>query len=169
MGDFMANHTIEHLQSLVLIGIFLNNRDRADAAWSLLGATIKMAQNMGLSRLGSEGEATPDSPAPNWKAPWQSLIKRETGRRLWWNLVFLDWSLAPSYNYASSIQPDQIKTALPANVNDEDVVEGQPLIAKPLSERTGMSYHLARLRFAEISQRQIWQANASPHPPYSFM
>lgn len=32
-----------------------------------------------------------------------------------------------------------------------------------------MSYHLARLRFAEISQRQIWQANASPHPPYTFI
>src|SRR4051794_40009195 len=32
-----------------------------------------------------------------------------------------------------------------------------------------MSYHLSRIRFAEISQRQIWQANASPHPPYSFI
>ena len=62
-----------------------------------------------------------------------------------------------------------VKTALPANVNDEDIVEGQPLRPRPLSERTELSYHLSRLRFAEISQRQIWQANASPHPPYSFM
>ena len=62
-----------------------------------------------------------------------------------------------------------VKTALPANVNDEDLVEGQPLRPRPLSERTELSYHLSRLRFAEISQRQIWQANASPHPPYSFM
>jgi hypothetical protein len=54
-------------------------------------------------------------------------------------------------------------------VNDEDIVEGRPIEPKPLSTRTDMSYHLARLRFAEISQRQIWQANASPHPPYSFM
>lgn len=62
-----------------------------------------------------------------------------------------------------------VKTALPANVNDDQIVEGEPLRPRPLSERTSMSYHLARLRFAEISQRQIWQANASPHPPYSFM
>lgn len=54
-------------------------------------------------------------------------------------------------------------------VNDEDIIEGRPIDPKPLSVRTDMSYHLARLRFAEISQRQIWQANASPHPPYSFM
>jgi hypothetical protein len=62
-----------------------------------------------------------------------------------------------------------VKTALPANINDEDLVEGQPLRPRPLSERTSLSYQLSRLRFAEISQRQIWQANASPHPPYSFM
>lgn len=42
MGDFMAVHTIEHLQTITLVGLFLNNRDRADAAWSLLGAAIKV-------------------------------------------------------------------------------------------------------------------------------
>jgi hypothetical protein len=62
-----------------------------------------------------------------------------------------------------------VKTALPANVNDVDLVDGQPLRPRPLTERTELSYQLSRLRFAEISQRQIWQANASPHPPYSFM
>jgi hypothetical protein len=38
----MAVHTIEHLQTITLMGIFLNTRDRADAAWSLLGAAIKV-------------------------------------------------------------------------------------------------------------------------------
>lgn len=168
MSDFMAVHTLEHLQCIVVMGVFLNNRDRADAAWSLLGAAIKMAQGMGLSRLGAEADPSSRDP-PKWRTPWESVVKREVGRRLWWNLVFLDWSLAPSYNFSSSIQPDQIKTALPANVNDEDISDSHPLEPKPLSVRTDMSYHLARLRFAEISQRQIWQANASPHPPYSFI
>ncbi|KAJ9094899.1 hypothetical protein QFC19_007755 [Naganishia cerealis] len=168
MSDFMAVHTLEHLQCIVVMGVFLNNRDRADAAWSLLGAAIKMAQGMGLSRLGAEADPSSRDP-PKWRTPWESVVKREVGRRLWWNLVFLDWSLAPSYNFSSSIQPDQIKTALPANVNDEDISDLHPLEPKPLSVRTDMSYHLARLRFAEISQRQIWQANASPHPPYSFI
>jgi hypothetical protein len=88
---------------------------------------------MGLSRLGAEADPKARDP-PKWRTPWESVIKREVGRRLWWNvrvfllrkaawthtfafqLVFLDWSLAPSYNFSSSIQPDQIKTALPANV-----------------------------------------------------
>lgn len=119
-----------------------------------------------------------------WKGRWESLIQREIGRRIWWNLVFLDWSLAPSYNYASSIQPDQsesaptsckhyanmsVKTALPANIEDEDLIDGQPLRAQPLNVRTRMSFQLAKLKFAEISQRQIWQANNNNHPPYSFI
>jgi hypothetical protein len=32
-----------------------------------------------------------------------------------------------------------------------------------------MSFQLAKLKFAEISQRQIWQANNNNHPPYSFI
>jgi hypothetical protein len=58
---------------------------------------------------------------------------------------------------------------LPPQLDDEDIVDGQPIRSKPISTRTSMSYHLSRIRFAEISQRQIWQANASPHPPYSFI
>jgi hypothetical protein len=138
-----------------------------------------MAQGMGLSRLGGEGATN-----AKWSGQWASLTQREVGRRLWWNLVFLDWNIAPSYHYSSSIQPNQsksvwytrtmlmfsiVKTALPANVEDEDIHDDQPLVPKPITQRTGMSYHLARLRFAEISQRQIYQANSSPHPPYSFM
>lgn len=32
-----------------------------------------------------------------------------------------------------------------------------------------MSFQLARFKFAEISHRQIWQANNNNHPPYSFV
>lgn len=168
-ADFLDNHTMESLQCILLLGVFLNNRDRADAAWALLGAAIKMAQGLGLSRLGAEQQSVDGKPLPMWIGRWESLIQREVGRRIWWNLVFLDWSLAPSYNFSCSIQPDQIKTALPANIEDEDIIDGQPLKPQPLSVRTGMSFQLARLRFAEISQRQIWQANNNNHPPYSFV
>lgn len=42
-ADFVANHTMEHLQSLILLGVFMNNRDRSEAAWALLGAAIKVS------------------------------------------------------------------------------------------------------------------------------
>ncbi|OCF33762.1 nuclear protein [Kwoniella heveanensis CBS 569] len=168
-ADFVGSHTMEALQCIILLGVFMNNRDRADAAWALLGAAIKMAQGLGLSRLGAEQQVVDGKPLPMWTGRWESLIQREVGRRIWWNLVFLDWSLAPSYNFSCSIQPDQIKTALPSNIEDEDIIDGQPFRPQPLQVRTGMSFQLARLKFAEISQRQIWQANNNHHPPYSFI
>lgn len=168
-SDFIANHTLENLQATILMSVLMNNRDRADAAWALLGAAIKMAQGLGLSRLGAEQQSVDGRPLPMWKGRWESLIQREVGRRIWWNLVFLDWSLAPSYNFACSIHPDQIKCALPANIEDEDLVDGQPIRPQPESVRTRMSFQLAKLKFAEISQRQIWQANNNNHPPYSFI
>jgi hypothetical protein len=48
-----------------------------------------MAQGMGLSRLGGEPDVKPGKEPPKWKAPWESLIKREVGRRLWWNVSLL--------------------------------------------------------------------------------
>lgn len=66
-----------------------------------------MAQGLGLSRLGAEQQAIDGKPLPMWIGRWSSLIQREVGRRVWWNLVFLDWALAPSYNFSSAIQPDQ--------------------------------------------------------------
>ena len=48
-SDFMAIHTIEHLQTMTLMGIFLNTRDRADAAWSMLGAAIKVCGSRGAA------------------------------------------------------------------------------------------------------------------------
>nr|XP_018265162.1 nuclear protein [Kwoniella dejecticola CBS 10117]OBR87320.1 nuclear protein [Kwoniella dejecticola CBS 10117] len=168
-ADFVGSHTMEALQCIILLGVFMNNRDRADAAWALLGAAIKMAQGLGLSRLGAEQQAVDGKPLPMWTGRWESLIQREVGRRIWWNLVFLDWQLAPSYNFSCSIQPDQIKTALPANIEDEDIIDERPFKPQPISVRTGMSFQLARLKFAEITQRQIWQANNNHHPPYSFI
>lgn len=56
-ADFVGSHQLEHLQSLILLSVFLvslgvsqakleltlqNNRDRGEASWALLGAAIKV-------------------------------------------------------------------------------------------------------------------------------
>jgi hypothetical protein len=60
-----------------------------------------------------------------------------------------------------------VKTALPANIDDEDLDDSRPLHPQPLSKRTKMSYQLARLKFIEFTYRQIWQANNKAMLPYS--
>ncbi|ORX35880.1 fungal-specific transcription factor domain-domain-containing protein [Kockovaella imperatae] len=169
-ADFIACHSTESIQSVILLMVYMKNRDRSDAAWAMLGAIIKMAQGLGLSRLGSEPEVVDGKPTAQWVGRWKSLIEREVGRRIWWNLVWLDWSLAPSYNYACCIHPEQIKTAMPGNIEDDDLVDGQPFRPQPVNVYTRMSFQLARLKFAEIGHRQIWAANNSPiESPYPFI
>ena len=123
-ADFIACHSTESIQCIILLMVYMvgaqptpstdiqKNRDRSDAAWAMLGAIVKvrarppafadwqMAQGLGLSRLGSEPPAIEGKPAAQWVGRWKSLIEREVGRRIWWNLVWLDWALAPSYNFA---------------------------------------------------------------------
>lgn len=116
-SDFLTNHSLECLQIIILSGVYLNNQDRADAHWGILGAGIKIAHMMGINRLGAEETDVKPGQRPRvWRGRWESVIAREVGRRCWWQLVFLDWSLAPSYGYACSIHPNQMDTAFPANV-----------------------------------------------------
>lgn len=61
-----------------------------------------MAQNLGMSRLGSEQQSQDGKPLATWAGRWESLIQREVGRRIWWNLVNLEWALAPSYSFCTA-------------------------------------------------------------------
>ncbi|PVI06410.1 hypothetical protein DM02DRAFT_609983 [Periconia macrospinosa] len=51
--------------------------------------------------------------------------------------------------------PRQMMTNKPLNVDDEDVVDDMPRIAKPLSQPTSMSYFLLRIRLNEIARNLV--------------
>ncbi|KIK53870.1 hypothetical protein GYMLUDRAFT_49165 [Collybiopsis luxurians FD-317 M1] len=155
VSDFMGNHSLEALQCLILMGVYQQNLDEADSHWALLGSAIKMAQNLGISRLGSESENR------TYSGIWKSVVKREIARRIWWSLIFNDWSHAAAHNGAYSVHPSQNHTGFPANVNDVDLVEGFPLKERPLTEYTEMTLSLTRFRFVEI-YREIVDNMQSP-------
>ena len=82
-----------------------------------------------------------------------SAFKREMGRRVWWSLTYLDWSMAPSYNYAYSIHPDQIHTAFPANVDDEDLEDGKPVVNRSMEVASTMTFQIVRIQLGELVRR----------------
>ncbi|KAJ4480155.1 fungal-specific transcription factor domain-containing protein [Lentinula aciculospora] len=155
VSDFIGNHSLEALQCLILMGVYQQNLDEADSHWALLGSAIKMAQNLGISRLGSESENR------TYKGIWTSVIKREVARRIWWSLIFNDWSHAAAHNGAYSIHPSQNHTGFPANVNDADLVDGLPLQERPTMQYTEMTLSLTRFRFVGI-YREIVDNMQSP-------
>lgn len=81
MCDFLGAHSLEHLQCIVLMGVYQYNVGMADSHWALLGSAIKIAQNIGLSRLGNESQKIA------WPEAWRDPLRREIGRRVWWHLV----------------------------------------------------------------------------------
>ncbi|KAL0062845.1 hypothetical protein AAF712_010301 [Marasmius tenuissimus] len=166
IDNYESNHTLESVQCLILMGVYQQNLDDADSQWALLGSAIKIAQNLGLSRLGSENENR------TFADPWRSIIRRETARRVWWNLVFNDWSHAAAHNGAYSIHPSQNFTGLPANVNDTDLIDGRE-IPVDNNQYTQMTFSLTRFRFVEIYREIVDNSNLNamlsmyPHSGYS--
>ncbi|KAJ6601447.1 fungal-specific transcription factor domain-containing protein [Mycena vulgaris] len=146
--EFIGSHSLEHLQCIILMSLYQQNLDESDVHWAMMGTAIKIAQNLGISRLGSEGEPR------QYSASWRSVVKREVARRIWWLLIWADWSNAAAHNGTYSIHPSQNHTGFPANINDADLADGRPFTPQPPNTYTEMTFSLCRLRFVEL-YRQI--------------
>ncbi|KAF9444653.1 hypothetical protein P691DRAFT_736145 [Macrolepiota fuliginosa MF-IS2] len=153
--NFIGCHTLEHLQTIVLMSVYQQNHDESDSQWALTGAAIKIAQNLGMSRLGNE------TGTRQYPPEWRSSIRREVGRRIWWCLVSHDWSHALAHQGTYSIHPSQNHTSLPANIDDNDLVEADVVQSKPLNVHTEMSSFLCRLRFVDIYRQMVDEINSS--------
>jgi hypothetical protein len=89
---FMSRHSFEFLQAISLMTIYgFAMEDGGDGTWTLCGTAIKIAQNLGLNRLEAEG------PGKDWGEKWNSRLKREMARRVWWTFVSLDWAHAMAH------------------------------------------------------------------------
>jgi hypothetical protein len=142
-SDFIGTHQLEHLQAVVLISVYAYNVDeQADAAFALVGASIKIAQNLSLNRLDDkrfmEKESAKNRLASGGRDTGEpSHLQTELSKRVWWYLIWLDWSHALSHGGSYAIHPTHNTTNLPSNVNDEDLdTKDKVLIAKPLEEYT---------------------------------
>ncbi|KAK4057475.1 hypothetical protein OIO90_001544 [Microbotryomycetes sp. JL221] len=166
-SDWMTNHSLESLQCIVLMGVYQFNIDeQSDAAWSILGTAIKVAQNIGLHRLGAETEARKQL----WPEAWKSFAKREMGRRVWWALVMLDWSHAIAHGGAYTAHPSQMHTAPPSNVNDDDMpVDSPDFKTHPLDRYTESSFSIYKIRFTILYRELIDHLISHSPAQYSFV
>lgn len=163
-SDFIGSHQLEHLQAVVLMSVYAYNVDeQADAAYALVGASIKIAQNLALNRLDDvrflEKERQKNKSGGASAQQQQSPLERELGKRVWWYLVWLDWSHALSHGGCYAIHPNHNRTNLPANINDEDLTASatstNAVIPKPLEEYTSMSFTIWKLRFLDVYRQTI--------------
>ncbi|GAA5911044.1 hypothetical protein JCM8208_003967 [Rhodotorula glutinis] len=132
LSEFMTRHTFESLQTICILTLCANNFGASSHLVSLLHMGLHIAQARGLHVLGAEEEG---------KIPSPGLRKRELGRTVWGALE-LGIALSPAQQQPYSLILPQGFSAPQANLDEEDLLEGQPFQPRPLDCTTSQSVHI---------------------------
>ncbi|KAF5597533.1 zinc finger transcription factor YRR1 [Fusarium pseudocircinatum] len=139
---------LELAQGLIIVSfVLLNLEGVSSRARNCFFNSITICRELGLHRLDH-----PHNP-PSVQIPQLSPLKMETARRVWWYLIGTDAMISRfpgPHEGTYLINPRQMNVRKPLNADDEDLVEGQELVGKPMNCSTNMSYFLQRVRLAEV-------------------
>ncbi|PWY74303.1 hypothetical protein BO70DRAFT_341121 [Aspergillus heteromorphus CBS 117.55] len=109
-ADFTAIHSSYAVQAIATLTMSAHLLGFSNSLSVLLAAATRIAQGLGVHRLGPERE---DTATP-------SLIDREIGRRAWCQLCIQDWFSIP-FSESYLIPRGCVNTARPRNCHDEDM------------------------------------------------
>ncbi|CAG8144864.1 unnamed protein product [Penicillium olsonii] len=84
LANFLFRPSLDIIQTLLILGNTLQNMGQSDAAWALLGTTIRLAQTMGLHTERSTLQ-------------WPEYVRTKT-RTLWSTIVWQDSLLCMCYD-----------------------------------------------------------------------
>ncbi|KAJ9631306.1 hypothetical protein H2204_008248 [Knufia peltigerae] len=139
---------LEEIQAAILMAFLLYHVEGFSArSRRLFAGAISTARDMGLHKL----DATPSQSSNSPKAA--DPVDIEIQRRVWWHVVATDWLLGLSGGPQEGtyfIQPRHFRVNMPLNINDSDLMYRRPLVERPSSEPTTMSYYIQRIKLADI-------------------
>ncbi|CEL56223.1 putative transcriptional regulatory protein C1F7,11c OS=Schizosaccharomyces pombe (strain 972 / ATCC 24843) GN=SPAC1F7.11c PE=4 SV=1 [Rhizoctonia solani AG-1 IB] len=161
-NDIARSKPIELAQTLVML--LYCNQSLDDNGWEysahFIAFAVRIGHSMGLSKLGSETVG---------HVPPPGLRERELRRRVWWNIVFLDWYLSPSVGHSYLIHPAQCNTAFPANLDWEEMTDGRRFEPRPRDQWTGAAFLIAKAEVAESVRELSDHTNAGQALTYDFL
>ncbi|RHZ61989.1 fungal specific transcription factor domain-containing protein [Aspergillus thermomutatus] len=108
-ADFTACHSIYSVEAIATLTLAAHLLGFSNTQSVLLASATRIAQSLGLHRLGSET----DESSPG-------LVDREIGRRVWCQLCIQDWFSIP-FSESYLINGSCIDTAKPRNCRDDDM------------------------------------------------
>ncbi|KAF8473547.1 fungal-specific transcription factor domain-containing protein [Kalaharituber pfeilii] len=104
---FNDEFTIDHARAALLTSIFLMELNCKSAAWTWLGSTVRIAQDIGLHRE---------------SGPW-SVVENEVRRRVWWGIYVWDRLLSVELGRVLLIDDADCDIGLPCPVDDHFIYE----------------------------------------------
>lgn len=91
---------------------------------------------LGLASVPDEQKIIDGQTMSRLPSRWKSAVDREVGRRVWYCLLELDQLFAIEYGFLYLISPEISQTGEPANINDVDIKEDQPVVSRPRDQYT---------------------------------
>ncbi|UPL02677.1 hypothetical protein LCI18_013611 [Fusarium solani-melongenae] len=154
--------SLESTQALVILCYSVVNLEGVSIKYrALFSRAITMARELGLHCI--------DSPRQIFGSrSGFTKLEAEVGRRIWWYLCSTDWILAGlsgTLGGAYTIHPSQMAVHEPQNIDDEDCIDGEEIVGRPMDQPTCMSYFLERIRFAEIFRASLESAQFAALSP----
>ena len=135
LADYMWRHHIYSVETITILIMSAHLLGYSTTMSTLLGTALKIAQGLGLHKLGAEeGECPKYTPGTGLipfvhPAQKQKIVEREMGRKLWLQLCNQDW-FAVNFSEMYSIQPRHFTTERPLGLNEntlEFLPESMPL------------------------------------------
>ncbi|KAM5348549.1 hypothetical protein ACJ41O_008373 [Fusarium nematophilum] len=143
--------SLESAQGLVILSFVLFNLEGiSQRGRTSLFQAITICRELGVHRLDYPHNSTCG------QANRLTGVKAEVARRVWWYLVGLDCMMARfpgPHEGTYLINPNHMCIRKPLNANDEDLVDGEEMVGRPLTESSSMSYFLQRIRLAELTRQ----------------
>ncbi|PWW79819.1 hypothetical protein C7212DRAFT_273472 [Tuber magnatum] len=130
---FNDEFTIDHARSALLTSIFLTELNCKSAAWTWLGSTVRIAQDIGLHRE---------------SGPWP-VVEGEMRRRVWWGIYVWDRLLSVELGRVLLIEDQDCDISLPCALDDHFIYDEGLLVPNGSSQQPAnfllTTIHVVRL------------------------
>ncbi|RSL42607.1 hypothetical protein CEP53_012113 [Fusarium sp. AF-6] len=138
-ADFLITKDIIVLQALVIYLSLLPHLGSKEKVWPMMGLVLRIANSVGLHRDDDEHA--------------RSQLERETRRRLWWQICFVDSQSRRFEAPELSITPSSFNTSIPSNLDDMDLLDDVPSHVPPSHEKpTAITLCLIRCELWRLTQ-----------------
>ncbi|KAJ0418596.1 fungal-specific transcription factor domain-containing protein [Aspergillus carlsbadensis] len=118
--DTLARGDIYLVQTLILLGHYLQGTDMASACWNMVGLAIRAAQGIGLHH---EPESCEQGCCSQGKL---SQLKTEMRRRAWTSCILLDRVFSMTYGRPLMIHPAASRSNLSLSGIDDEFLSDDP-------------------------------------------
>ncbi|CAO1635163.1 unnamed protein product [Sympodiomycopsis kandeliae] len=142
LARYQSSQSLAVLQAILLSTLSDSHAGRKYNQ-TMLRIAISNAQEMGLHLLGDK------SKQPRAGESKAIVVRREIAKRIWYQLVFKDWS-GSVCSGTYSVQDKQFNTPLPGNYNDEDLEKTPLPPPHPREKHTEMSYSLESIEIVKV-------------------